>query len=273
MTIKRIVDTKFWRDENVLDKYSVEDKYFLLYLMTNPSSTQLGIYKIPKRVISFETGYTLESVEVLIERFCNKYQNILYNHSTQEVSVLNSLKYSVVKGGKPVSDLLTKELNKIDSDELIFLTYEHMKKWWLKSKRKFDKTVMLLFEQELQKRKVTKEKSNDNDNDNENEESYHDSSYESYHESSSSKRFKPPTLDEVSKYIQENGYNVNPETFIAFYESKGWKVGKNKMKSWESAVRGWHSRNKEKAQTVTEIETPWYMQEKGGLKGDYEKVD
>ena len=53
----------------MIDKYSVEDKYFLLYLMTNPHTTQVGIYKLPKRLISFETGYTVESVSVILERF------------------------------------------------------------------------------------------------------------------------------------------------------------------------------------------------------------
>ncbi|BAX71292.1 hypothetical protein [Leuconostoc suionicum] len=46
MAIKRIVDTRFWNDNKVIDTFSVEDKYFLLYLMTNPESTQLGIYKL-----------------------------------------------------------------------------------------------------------------------------------------------------------------------------------------------------------------------------------
>lgn len=56
--------------------------------------------------------------------------------------------------------------------------------------------------------------------------------------------FRPPTIDEVKKYIVENHYNVNPERFVDFYTSKNWYVGKNKMKDWKAAVRGWHSREK-----------------------------
>jgi len=56
-----------------------------------------------------------------------------------------------------------------------------------------------------------------------------------------SNRFKPPTLDEVKAYIEENHYNVDAERFINFYESKGWMVGKNKMKDWKAGVRNWNA--------------------------------
>ena len=183
MSIKRIVDTAFWEDSKVIDKYSVEDKYFLLYLMTNPHTTQVGIYKLPKRLISFETGYTVESVSVILERFESKYSNIVYDYETQEIAVLNSLKYSIVKGGKPVADLLIKELSKINNDELILRVYENLMIFWERSTRDFDKTVKELFENELKKRNVPII-FNDNDNDNDNEESYHESYHESYDESS-----------------------------------------------------------------------------------------
>lgn len=51
--------------------------------------------------------------------------------------------------------------------------------------------------------------------------------------------FVPPTLEEVKAYIQEKGYPVDAERFIDFYESKGWMIGKNKMKDWKAAVRTW----------------------------------
>ena len=71
--------------------------------------------------------------------------------------------------------------------------------------------------------------------------------------STSSKRFKPPTAEEVREYVTQKGYNVNPEAFVSFYTSKDWMVGKNKMKDWQSAVRGWHSRNKSKSQGRNEV--------------------
>lgn len=57
------------------------------------------------------------------------------------------------------------------------------------------------------------------------------------------KRFIPPTLDEIKAYCKEKGYTrTNPEAFYAHYDSVGWKVGKNPMKKWKSALTGWELR-------------------------------
>ena len=55
-------------------------------------------------------------------------------------------------------------------------------------------------------------------------------------------RFTPPTVKEIKDVIKEKGYHVNAETFFNFYESKGWMVGKNKMKNWTAALAQWNSR-------------------------------
>lgn len=53
------------------------------------------------------------------------------------------------------------------------------------------------------------------------------------------KKFIPPCLEEVQQYCRERNNSVNAQTFIDFYESKGWMIGKNKMKDWKAAVRTW----------------------------------
>ncbi len=58
-------------------------------------------------------------------------------------------------------------------------------------------------------------------------------------------RFTPPSVDDVSAYAQAQGYHVNAERFVAFYEQKGWMVGKNHMKDWKAAVRSWETRWKD----------------------------
>ncbi len=55
----------------------------------------------------------------------------------------------------------------------------------------------------------------------------------------SGSRFSPPTIDEIRNYIIDKGYSFDAESFFDFYESKGWFVGKNKMKDWKAAVRNW----------------------------------
>ena len=54
--------------------------------------------------------------------------------------------------------------------------------------------------------------------------------------------FKPPTAEEIAEYCKERGNNVDPKAFYDFYESKGWMIGKNKMKDWKAAVRTWEQR-------------------------------
>lgn len=63
-------------------------------------------------------------------------------------------------------------------------------------------------------------------------------------------RFVPPTHQDVSDYCQEKGYtNVDIERFIDFYASKGWMVGKNKMKDWKAAVRNWNRSQRQELTT------------------------
>lgn len=57
--------------------------------------------------------------------------------------------------------------------------------------------------------------------------------------------FKPPTVEEVKAYCKERGNGIDAERFVDWYESKGWLVGTNKMKSWKATVRTWESRRKE----------------------------
>lgn len=59
----------------------------------------------------------------------------------------------------------------------------------------------------------------------------------------------PPTLDMVSDYISEQGYSIDAEAFMDYYESKGWLVGKSKMKDWQATVRNW-SRNSHSQQSA-----------------------
>lgn len=56
-------------------------------------------------------------------------------------------------------------------------------------------------------------------------------------------RMARPTLQEVEECIRRRGYHVDAAAFMAFYDSNGWKVGKNPMKSWESALTTWERRD------------------------------
>lgn len=59
------------------------------------------------------------------------------------------------------------------------------------------------------------------------------------------KRFKKPTVEEVQAYILEKGYSIDAQHFVDYYESNGWKVGRNPMKDWKACVRTWNTNNKQ----------------------------
>ncbi len=75
----------------------------------------------------------------------------------------------------------------------------------------------------------------------------------------------PPTRNDVEAFIREYNYTyVDAEEFMNFYESNGWKVGKNKMKDWQAAVRSWNARKKK--------ELGGEPKPKGAVSYDLEKV-
>ena len=55
----RMVRTDFWKNPIVLEEMTPEDKFFYLYLLTNPLTTQTGIYKITKKQLAFDLGYSI----------------------------------------------------------------------------------------------------------------------------------------------------------------------------------------------------------------------
>lgn len=65
------------------------------------------------------------------------------------------------------------------------------------------------------------------------------------------KVFTPPTLDEVAAYCRERNNGIDPENFIAFYSSKNWFIGKNKMANWKAAVITWEKARRNQPPTTT----------------------
>lgn len=60
-------------------------------------------------------------------------------------------------------------------------------------------------------------------------------------------RFNKPSVQEVAEYCQARNNGIDPEEFVAFYESKGWMVGKNPMKDWRSAIITWEKSKKKES--------------------------
>ena len=69
------------------------------------------------------------------------------------------------------------------------------------------------------------------------------------------KRFTPPSLEEVKEYCDSRNNGVDPQAFIDFYTSKGWKIGKETMKDWQAAVRTWERREEKQPEKKKQFTT------------------
>lgn len=165
--VKRIVSTGFWTDRKTED-HSPEDKLFMLWLLTNPATTQLGIYEISIKQAANELGYSKDTIKVLLDRFNRVYGIIFWNEETGEVAVKNYLRHSIVKGGKPVEDCLWKDIKGVSDKSLVLRVFKHLQKY-----DDLNETVLKVISIYLN------DNDNENDNDNDNDDSYHESSDES----------------------------------------------------------------------------------------------
>lgn len=128
MSTFRKIYTKFWKDGKVIEELTPEDKFFFVYLLTNPSTTQIGIYQITKKQMSFELGYSIETINSLMERFENHHKLIKYNLSTREIAIKHWGRYNLDRGGKPMIDCIKKELGMVSDISLIRYVSENIKR-------------------------------------------------------------------------------------------------------------------------------------------------
>lgn len=132
----RIIRNSFWTDSKILDEFSPEDKFFWMYVLTNPRTTQLGIYEFSLSDASRLLGYNKSTVEILLNRFEHTYGMIKYNGVTGEIAIKNFLRHSIVTGGKPVMDCLLKESKKVKDETLFNYVFDNLRQY-----RDLNKTV------------------------------------------------------------------------------------------------------------------------------------
>lgn len=124
----RMVGIDFWNDPVVVEEMTPEDRYFYLYLLTNPRTTQIGIYKITKKHMACDLGYSVESVQSLMDRFINHHQVIRYNPETREIAIKDWGANNLRRGGKPVMDCISAELREVKDLSLIAYVAENIRK-------------------------------------------------------------------------------------------------------------------------------------------------
>lgn len=100
MAIYRNIHTNFWEDSKVLDDMTIEERYFMLYLLTNPHTNQIGCYEISKRQMKNETDFDNQKINDLLKKFENELQLISYSPKTKEIFIKNWHKYNWSKSPK-----------------------------------------------------------------------------------------------------------------------------------------------------------------------------
>ncbi|MCI8460993.1 MAG: DnaD domain protein [Bacilli bacterium] len=112
----RYTQTDFWSDPKIRMKATPEDKYFMLYLLTNQHTNQLGCYELTIEDAAFDLGYKESEVRKLFERMQERLDFAKYNDVTHEVLIKNWYKYNWTKSPK-VRDYILKELKKVKCEE------------------------------------------------------------------------------------------------------------------------------------------------------------
>ena len=128
MALYRHVYLKFWKDDKVMEMFSVEEKLLFLFLLTNPNTTQIGVYKILPKEIAFMTGFEEEEVSIMLELFEKEYKLIKYNKLTHEIAIVHWARYNLNKaGGKPMMDCISSELSRVEDVSLLQVILDHIK--------------------------------------------------------------------------------------------------------------------------------------------------
>lgn len=94
MAIYRNVQLSFWTDNKVEDDFTPEDKFFYLYLLTNPQTNICGCYEVSYNQMCNQTGYNKDTIDRLLDRFENVHKMIKYSKDTKEILILNWHKYN-----------------------------------------------------------------------------------------------------------------------------------------------------------------------------------
>ncbi|WP_461206416.1 DnaD domain-containing protein [Clostridium sp. DL1XJH146] len=131
----RQIQTSYWNDGFVLDLLP-EEKLFYIYIMSNPKSSQCGIYELPKQIISMETGYDRKTVDKLLITF-EKYGKISYCNETKEVLILNWAKYNPPNNTNVIK-CINKELNEVKNTPFIEEYYKAIVKLKIETREIFE---------------------------------------------------------------------------------------------------------------------------------------
>lgn len=226
----RNVSQSFWTDSKIDDDFTPEEKYFFLYLLTNPHTSVCGCYEISMKQMERETGYNCDTVSRLISRMQDVHKVIRYDDQTKEVLIVNWPKYNWTKSEKLISAVVA--------------AAEHIKSAAFKKYIIDTVSIRYGYSSETSDKDYDYDYDKDYDYDNDKDIISADEPRKPTSETEKSKSFQHPTVEEVRAYCQERGNKVDPERFVTYYDANGWVQGNRgkPIKDWKAAVRYWECR-------------------------------
>lgn len=128
MAIFRSVHVSFWNDTKVVDSFTKDDKYFMLYLLTNPQTNLIGCYEISFKQMSYDLDLDKNEIKALLERLEKELDVIIFSKSTNEILIKNWAKYNWTKSTKlikPIREQIEKIKNKDLKNKLYAIGYQY----------------------------------------------------------------------------------------------------------------------------------------------------
>ena len=103
---KRLIDTELWNNEQIVEEFTCDDKYFWLYLLTSPHGSICGVMRYSPAIIGRDMGLHKDTIENLVYRFENNYKLIVVDKETKELLILNWYKWNWSTSGKLLQSVL-----------------------------------------------------------------------------------------------------------------------------------------------------------------------
>ena len=122
---KRMIDTELWNNEDIIENFTAEDKYFWLYLLTSPHNNICGVFKNSPNLMARDMGLHKDTIVNLIYRFENIHKLVYCDKETNEILILNWYKFNWTKSPK-ITTMIEKESNNLKSDKIKELIVERI---------------------------------------------------------------------------------------------------------------------------------------------------
>ena len=120
---KRLIDTELWNNEEIIENFTAEDKYFWLYLLTSPHNNICGVFKNSPALIARDMGLHKDTIVNLLYRFEKVHNLIFADKETNEILILNWYKWNWTRS-EDLMRTINKQMNEIKSKEILELLKE-----------------------------------------------------------------------------------------------------------------------------------------------------